>query len=144
MFLSSLAQISTSCYKGMSHHLIYVVFVTITCISQCMEVYFILPAYEKLTHLTSKVLLTLNFNKAQNYSALHKWLPPPPHVASCTPACNNSDLKIDGIFSPQTSRSHVTGACRKFCRLRFTFLREEVLPEVSLTTNHNTFEPPPF
>ncbi len=118
----------------MSHHLIYAVFVNSNCICQCMEDYFILPTHEKLTHLTSKVLLTLNFNKAQNYSALHKchkWLPPPPHVASCTPACNNSDLKIDVIFSPQTSRSHVTGACRKFCRLRFTFLREEVLPEVS-------------
>ncbi len=35
-------------------------------ISQCMEVYFILPTDEKRTHFTSKVLLTLNFNKAQN------------------------------------------------------------------------------
>ncbi len=99
-----------------------------------MEDYFILPAHEKLTHLTSKVLLTLNFNKAQNYSALHKchkWLPPRLMLLPAPLLVTDSDLKIDGIFSPQTSRGHVTGACRKFCRLRFTFLREEVLPEVS-------------
>ena len=41
------------------------------------------------------------------------------------------DLKIGVFFSPQTSRSHVTSACGKFCRLRSTFQREEVLPEVS-------------
>ena len=32
---------------------------------------------------------------------------------------------------PRTSRSHVTRACRKVNRLPFTFLREEVLLEVS-------------
>ncbi len=52
VFLSSLAQILTSCGK------MNVNSADIRSICQCMEVYFILPTDEKRTHFTSKVLLT--------------------------------------------------------------------------------------